>query len=87
MHPHKRSLLWLNAVGGIAVLGSYWYGFATARDPGALWGGVPEWMKPAYTVSMLTAAVGYFFPFGFVLFRLDADRVHVGSRGYEVFGT
>ena len=85
MHPAKRTLLAVNVVGGVAVLGSYWYGFATAADPGALWGGVPEWMKPAYTVSMLAAAAGYFLPLGLVLLGVDADRVRVGSSGYGAF--
>jgi len=85
VHPARRRLLWINVFGGVAVLGSYWYGFATTRDPGALWGGVPDWMRPAYAVSMLAAAAGYFPAFAFVLLRLDAERVRVGRQGYGVF--
>jgi hypothetical protein len=82
MHAARARLLALNVVGGVAVLGSYWYGFSTARDPSALWGGVPEWLRPAYTVSMLAAAAGYFPPLAFVLVGLDPDRMRIGRRGH-----
>jgi hypothetical protein len=84
MHPAKRTLFLVNVIGGIAVLGSYAYGFGTAADPSALWGGVPEWLKPLYTASMLTAAAGYFLPLRFVM-ACDADRVRVGRGGFETF--
>lgn len=51
----------LNVVGGIAVLASYALAFQhppNVRD--ALWGGVPDALRPIYTGSMLAAAVGYF---------------------------
>jgi hypothetical protein len=80
MHPAKRTLLWINVVGGVAVLGSYAWGIATHADPGAVWGGVPEWLKPAYTASMLAAAAGYFLFTGFVLFAVDAERVRIAGR-------
>lgn len=86
MHPAKRTLLWLNGLGGAAVLASYAWGVATQADPGAAWGGVPEWMKPVYTVSMLAAASGYFLFTGFVLVALDAERTRLGGgRRYDLF--
>lgn len=87
LHPSQLTLLALNVVGGVAVLGSYWAGFASnPGSAGALWGGVPEWLRPAYTVSMLTAAAGY-FPFTWLLlFGVDPDRAKVAGRyGYGVF--
>ena len=85
MQGAAAKLIALNVLDGVAVLASYWYGFATAADPGALWGEVPEWLRPAYTVSMFSAAVGFFPPLALVLFGLDAKRVRVLSRGYGVF--
>jgi hypothetical protein len=83
----RRSLLWLNLLGGVAVLGSYAYGFAAnplAR--GALWGGVPEALRPLYTANMLLAAAGYFAFSGFVFFRLDPTRTRVvGGFGFGAF--
>jgi hypothetical protein len=57
----RRSLVWLNVVGGSAVLGSY--AFELARHPASrsdLWGGVPDAIVPLYTINMFVAAAGYF---------------------------
>jgi len=87
MHPDRRLLLWLNVLGGVAVLGSY--GVWLAANPGAgeaLWGGVPEALRPLYTVNMFLAAAGYFAFSAFVFFRLDPDRTRVAGRfGYRLF--
>lgn len=87
MHPDRRSLLILNELGGIAVLGSYALGIAS--HPGAssqVWGGVPESIRPLYTVNMFLAAAGYFGFSFFVFFRLDPDRTRLfGRRGFRVF--
>ena len=85
VHPAKRHLVLTNVLGGIAVLGSYVYGLGAMVDPSALWGGVPEWLKPVYTVSMFTAAAGYFGPLWLVLVGVDADRVRSGRSGFELF--
>jgi hypothetical protein len=87
LHPAHRSLLWLNVVGGIAVLGSYAHGIAT--HPGAssaLWGGVPQALRPVYTLNMGLAAAGYFAVGFFVFFRLDPERTRVaGHFGFGAF--
>lgn len=87
MHPQKRTMAWLNVLGGTAVLASYAHGLAThpaTRD--ALWGGVPEAIRPLYTIFMLLAAAGYFGFTWFLLFRLDPDRARVGGRfGFGLF--
>lgn len=82
-----RSLLWLNLLGGSAVLGSYVHGLAShPLTRGGLWGGVPESLRPLYTVSMLLAAAGYFAFSFFVFFRLDPPRTRVFGRfGFGAF--
>jgi hypothetical protein len=81
MHPDKRVMLWVNLLGGVAVLGSYAHGIGSNPETaGAVWGGVPEWMKPFYTVSMLTAAAGYLIFTYFLFFRTDPDEARVAGR-------
>jgi hypothetical protein len=77
----------LNLAGGSAVLASYAYGFAThPAARGDLWGGVPEGLRPLYTLSMLLAAAGY-FPFtGYLLFGFRPERQRVAGRaGWDPF--
>lgn len=67
MHPAQRSLALLIVVGGCSVLASY--GLALGGTPelrAGLWGGVPEALRPLYTVNMLLAAAGW-FPFTWLL--------------------
>jgi len=87
MHPAKRTLLGINILGGSAVLGSYAYGLAAnPLTRGEVWGGVPESLRPLYTLSMLLAAAGYFAFSYFVFFRVDPDTVRVGRRfGFHAF--
>jgi hypothetical protein len=86
VHSGWHTLLWLNLVGGVAVLGSYAWGLAAhPLTRGALWGGVPDSLRPLYTASMLLAAVGYFAFSFFVFFRLDPRRDRVGPFGFGVF--
>lgn len=54
---------------------SYVHGLVT--HPGAregLWGGIPEALKPLYSVSMILAAAGFFLFTGFILFRVDPEE-------------
>lgn len=80
-------LLALNVVGGIAVLGSYAHGISTHADAGeALWGAVPTSLRPLYTVSMFSAAAGYFLFLPYVLWRLDPVTTQLpGALGYGAF--
>ena len=83
-----RALLFgVNVVGGIAVLGSYAHGILThPGSSGAVWGGVPEGLKPWYVASMLLAAAGYFGFTYFIAFALDPNRVQLGDRlGFGAF--
>jgi hypothetical protein len=86
MNPQKRTLLWLNVVGGSAVLASY--AFYLIAHPGLgskFWGGVPAAIQPAYVVNMLLAATGY-FAFTRFVFRLRPAKVKIAGRfGYGLF--
>ncbi len=82
MHAQRRTLAGINVIGGLAVLGSYAWGIAThPGSAGDVWGGVPAGLQPVYTVSMLTAAVGYFAFTYFVFFRVDPEDARIGSSG------
>jgi hypothetical protein len=81
MHRDKRVMAWINVIGGVAVLGSYVHGIWThPGTAGDVWGGVPEWLEPFYTVSMLTAAAGYLAFTYFLFFRADAEEARVADR-------
>jgi hypothetical protein len=87
VHPQKRTTIWINAVGGAAVLGSYAHGLWSHPTAGAdLWGGVPETLRPLYTITMLLAAAGYFAFSHFVIFEVDPDEARIGDRfGFGAF--
>jgi hypothetical protein len=86
MNPQKRSLIWINALGGTAVLASYaWNLLAHPEASGDFWGGVPAAMQSVYVVTMLLAATGY-FAFTRFVFRLRPARVKIADRfGYGSF--
>ncbi len=87
MHKQKWVLLFINLLGGSAVIGSYIWGFRAFPDAGqVLWGGVPLAIRPFYTAGMLLAAIGYFAFTYFIFFRLKVDETRVFSRyGYGAF--
>lgn len=85
-----RARVWLaliNVLGGIAVLGSYVVGIASHPETtGQVWGGVPESLRPVYTISMFTAAAGYFLFTPYVFFSLSPPDVRVfGRYSYAIF--
>ena len=87
MHAHQIALGLINVVGGIMVLGSYAHGLIThPANRDAIWGGVPETIKPLYTANMLFAAAGYLAFTYFILFRLNPDNAQLANlSGYKVF--
>jgi hypothetical protein len=87
MHTQQLTLGLINVAGGILVLGSYAYGLIThPANRDAIWGGVPETIKPLYTANMLLAAAGYLAFTYFVLFRLSPDNAQLADlAGYKVF--
>jgi len=86
MNPQKRSLLWINALGGTAVLASYaWYLVAHPEFGDDFWGGVPESLRSGYVISMLLAVAGY-FAFTRFVFRLRPAKARIAERfDYRVF--
>jgi hypothetical protein len=86
MHPSKKSLILINVLGGLAVLGSYALGFLTYPNAGELlWGGVPASLRPLYTTSMFLAAGGYFI-FSLYILSLDPRETKMlGQPGYRIF--
>jgi hypothetical protein len=87
MLAKKWILVFINLLGGIAVLGSYYYGLVYL--PSAveiLWGGVPQGIRPVYTVSMFLAAAGYIVLTGYVLFGIQPESARLLNRfGYPIF--
>lgn len=81
MVKEKRTLLFVNCIGGTAVLASYAWGFISHPGKGgALWGNVPQSLIPLYTISMLAAAAGYIVVIYFILSLADQARVRIAGR-------
>jgi hypothetical protein len=78
---NKLAWIWVNLLGGAAVIGSYILGFLTRPDAStALWGGVPESIRPLYTAGMILAAAGYLTVFTYFL-RADKWELRIGNWG------
>jgi hypothetical protein len=87
MSKEKKSLLLVNILGGIAVIGSYIWGLLTHPGSGnMLWGNIPAGLVPVYTVNMFLAATGYLCFTAFVIFFLDPSKTQINIRaGYKGF--
>ena len=86
MHPLKKSLIFVNILGGLAVLGSYAWGFLTYPNAGELlWGGVPDHFRSLYTTSMILAASGYFAFTTYILHLSPDDTMIQNQPGYRIF--
>jgi len=87
IHPKKRNLTWVILLGGTLVPVSYLHGILThPLTRGDIWGGVPDALRPLYSVSMILAALGFFLFTGFILFRVNAEQARVARRfGFEAF--
>ena len=85
--PLRRNFALLNVVGGVLVLATYAWGAVEASTVmAALWGGVPEAIRPLYTVNMFLSAAGYFLFAPHILFRVESDRLDIAGRfGYSLF--
>jgi hypothetical protein len=65
MISRRRAMALINLFGGIAVLGSYAYCLMSyPAQAGDFWGGVPDGLRPLYTVNMFLAAAGERFGLG-----------------------
>lgn len=79
----RTQFAWLNVVGGVAVLGSYVLGVVSDPDGGgAVWGGVPDALRPVYTVCMFLAAGGYFLFSHYVFLGLPPEVRVLGRFGF-----
>jgi hypothetical protein len=85
--PLRRNFALLNVLGGALVLATYGWGLiAESTVMVSLWGGVPEAIRPLYTVNMFLSAAGYFFFAPYILLRVDSDRHDIlGRFGYSLF--
>jgi len=78
LHPQQQVCLWINVVGGLAVILSYVLPILTHQgDSQVLWGGISGGLRNFYFVSMLLAALSYFAFTYFILFRLNPETVQV----------
>jgi hypothetical protein len=51
-----------------------------------LWGGVPDNLRPIYTVSMILSALGFFAFIYYIFFRLNPTQVSIaGVSGFTMF--
>jgi hypothetical protein len=72
MGTQQIILLIINIMGGAAVMLSYVYGLKEQTGgANVLWGGVPQGIRPVYTVSMIISALGYFAFIFYILLRAD----------------
>ncbi len=68
------------------MIGSYIWGLGRPGAVDALWGGVPESIRPYYTAGMFLAAAGYFAFSFFILLRMDPEKVKIlGCCGAGIF--
>src|SRR4030042_1453932 len=78
MHPQQQVCLWINVVGGVAVILSYILSIlAHQGNAEALWGSISGGLRSFYFVSMLLAALSYFAFTYFILFRLNPESVQI----------
>lgn len=64
------------------MLASYAYGLGEPAFVAGMWGGVPEAMRPIYTVSMILAALGYFPMTAYMGWRFPARDSAAARFGY-----
>ena len=75
-----RSLALVIALGGAAVLYSYYAGMVgTSAVGNALWGGIPDAARPLYTINMFLAAAGFFLFSPYLVFRLAPESTSPDS--------
>ena len=87
MATQQIILLIINIIGGAAVIGSYIFGLrGQSGGANVLWGGVPENIRPVYTVSMIISALSYFAFLYYIFFRLEPGQISIaGVSGFTMF--
>ena len=84
----RLTLLIINLIGGVAVLGSYAVGII--GHPGQtdlLWGTLPEGARGIYTANMLPAAIGYLVAFAYLMATPPERLQHAGRPALPAFST
>jgi hypothetical protein len=86
MRTEQIILLIIIFIGGVAVIGSYVFGLkGQSGGANVLWGGVPENIRPVYTVSMILSALSFFAFLYYIFFRLDPSQVSIaGVAGFTL---
>lgn len=73
MNSEQKLFLAINIIGGILVLGSYYFGIRSGKGSDSLWGGTPVKVRTLYTVSMVLSAIGYFIFWWYIFSNLGSD--------------
>lgn len=83
----KALFLFIYIFAGIGVLFTYAYNLHINYDrASALWGAVPDSLRPWYGVGMIAAALGYLLASYVLIFLVDAKEALVFKRySYNVF--
>lgn len=84
--PQARRLALLQLIAGPAVLASYvWCLSVWPEASSMMWGGIPDAIRPLYTIWMFAAAAGYFaYSYVFIL-RTDPATARLGRWDYRLF--
>jgi len=87
MRTEHIILLIINVIGGAAVIGSYLFGLrGQSGGANVLWGGVPDGIRPLYTISMIISALGYFAFLYYIFFQLEPRQISIaGVPGFTIF--
>lgn len=84
----RLTLLMINLIGGVAVLGSYAVGIS--GHPGQtdlLWGSLPEGVRGLYVANMLPAAIGYLVAFAYLMAAPPRRLQHAGAPALPALST
>lgn len=88
MNENQKIFLLINIIGGILVLGSYYFGLKGGKGADALWGGTPLNIRNIYAISMLISAVGYIVFFSYIYINLGTktfvDLPYLGEKTFLV---
>lgn len=81
MSKDQKILLWINLLGGSAVIGSYAWGILTHPGTGnLLLGNIPSTAIPAYIVSMIFGALGYLFFTSYFIFFFKPSEMTIQTK-------
>lgn len=81
----KKLILFINVIGGLAVLASYIWGIVGKPELiQYLWGNTPKGIIPYFYVNMLLATTGYLTFSAYIIFSFDPTRSRINTKaGYN----